>query len=118
MTNVLIVDDEDSNLSVISEAVEIVDGCKAITAKDGKEALEKLVEPGNISLIITDYMMPPGMDGYELVKKLREDEKYKSIPVIGSSGTPSDEFKQIVDVFMKKPYELIDIIETVKRLIK
>jgi PAS domain S-box-containing protein len=78
-----------------------------IIAKDGKEAL-KLVAENKPSLIISDIIMP-GMDGYELCKKIKSDECTMDIPVIllTSLSHSEDVLEGIscgADNFITKPY--------------
>lgn len=81
---VLIVDDIESNrkyLSGIFKDTQI----NAIEAEDGEEALEltKKIKP---QIILTDIKMPK-MNGFELVKAIREDKNIKHIPVIANSAS-------------------------------
>jgi len=50
-------------------------------AKNGKEAIERLYHEPDINLVLMDIMMPE-MDGYEAIQKIREDKKYKKLPII------------------------------------
>ena len=52
-----------------------------VVANDGVEALEKIKEMAEIDLILMDMMMPR-MDGYEAMRKIRENSKYRSLPII------------------------------------
>ena len=77
---VLIVDDNPTNLSVLSEHLR-AEGYKISTAKSGEKALKqvKRIMP---HMILLDVMMPPGIDGFETCHRLKEDEETKHIPVI------------------------------------
>jgi DNA-binding response OmpR family regulator len=87
---VLIVDDEPFNLDLLEQ--ELGDQNYAIErANDGMEALEK-VASFKPDVILLDYMMPK-MNGIEVVKRLRQDEKYKSLPVILLTAKGSQEDK-------------------------
>jgi response regulator RpfG family c-di-GMP phosphodiesterase len=76
---ILIVDDERQNIKMLSEFLR--DTYKIMAAKNGEQALK--AAQGNIvpDLILLDIMMP-GIDGYEVCKKLKADKKTKHIPVI------------------------------------
>jgi CheY-like chemotaxis protein len=52
-----------------------------IFAKNGREGIEKLKANKNINLILMDIMMPE-MDGYEAMKTIRKENKYKKLPII------------------------------------
>jgi CheY-like chemotaxis protein len=77
--NVVIVDDEPDNLEVLSEALLMFD-VKIRTALEGQEAV-KLIEADHPTLIITDLSMP-GIDGYQLLYKIRHMAGMETIPVI------------------------------------
>lgn len=75
---ILIVDDDVKNLRLMSAIIE-KDGYIFDTAVDGIEALEK-AKSFSPDLIFLDIMMP-GMDGYEVCRKLKEDTLLRDIPV-------------------------------------
>lgn len=77
--SVLIVDDNQDNLKVISNYLLKKD-YKIALATDGESAL-RILESNKIDLILLDIMMP-GMDGFEVCTKLKEKKETKDIPVI------------------------------------
>jgi signal transduction histidine kinase/DNA-binding response OmpR family regulator/CHASE3 domain sensor protein len=77
---VLVVDDDVRNIYSLTKALEVLK-MNVITAIDGKEALKALEEHPEIDVVLLDMMMP-NMDGYETATRIREDNKYKSLPVI------------------------------------
>lgn len=80
MTNqILIVDDVLDNIQVAMNILQ-EDGYDLAFARGGKEALE-LLEFEETDLILLDIMMPE-LDGYEVCKRLKENEKTRSIPII------------------------------------
>ncbi|MBU2881775.1 response regulator [Psychrosphaera sp. B3R10] len=76
--NVLVVDDEPTNLKVLNNILK--DMYKLTFAKSGQEAL-RLIEKDKPDLILLDVMMPE-MTGYEVCETLKQSSLYKSIPVI------------------------------------
>lgn len=76
---VLIVDDVEVNRVILEEIIKEM-GCVPILAESGEEALE-LLKKGLPQLILTDISMP-GMDGYELCKILKSNERTRGIPII------------------------------------
>ncbi|MBK5193145.1 MAG: response regulator [Flavobacteriaceae bacterium] len=81
--NILVVDDEASQLALARELIKSV-GMNCDIASNGEEALTKL-ENKSYHLVVTDIQMPK-MDGFNLVKALKNDPKFSEIPVIAVSG--------------------------------
>ena len=77
--HILIVDDNIKNLQVTAKTLKD-EGYLISLAQDGKSALEQL-QTQKPQLILLDIMMPE-MDGYEVCKKIKEQEKLAEIPVI------------------------------------
>ncbi len=78
MPTILIVDDVIENIAVIGRA--LADDYEVRFATNGPQALEA-VESGSISLILLDIDMP-GMDGYEVCRRLKSQETTRGIPII------------------------------------
>lgn len=76
----LIVDDMPENLSVLGELLRDA-GYRVRVANSGRVALRHAAQAPQPDLILLDVMMP-GMDGYEVLKRLREDAATAEIPVI------------------------------------
>lgn len=88
---VLVVDDVPSARKIVVRILKNL-GVEFIeTANNGKEALEK-IRAGGVGLVISDWDMPE-MDGIELVKILRSEQKTKALPfiIISSSADPDTE---------------------------
>jgi len=77
---VLVVDDDVRNIYSLTKALEVLK-MNVITAIDGKEALKVLADNPDTDVVLLDMMMP-NMDGYETAKRIREDNKFKNLPVI------------------------------------
>ena len=82
---VLLVDDEKVSLKILSDLLK--DDVDIALAKNGIQALDKIsqVKP---DLILMDVLMP-GIDGFEVTKKLRANKATESIPVIFITGLNS-----------------------------
>ncbi len=76
---ILIVDDSESIREVVSFTLENA-GFNVLVANDGTDAL-KYFDGREIDLLITDLHMPE-MNGIELIKKVRENDTYKRIPIL------------------------------------
>jgi two-component system chemotaxis response regulator CheY len=107
--NVLIVDDSMTMRSVIRKVISIsgFDVGNFFEAGDGKEALEILNEQW-IDLVLSDINMPE-MDGLTFLKKMREHEVYKNIPVVmitteGSRACIDEAMSLGVKGYIQKPF--------------
>ena len=79
MAKILVVDDEEHIVMILKDSLEF-SGFQVVTAYNGVEALER-VELDSPDLIILDIGMPK-LDGWEVCRRLKSDEKTKAIPVI------------------------------------
>ena len=77
---ILIIDDDPRNIYSLTKSLESLK-MNIVTAIDGKEALKALEEHPEIDVVLLDMMMP-NMDGYETATHIRENKKYKNLPVI------------------------------------
>ncbi len=77
---VLLVDDDMRNIFALSSALQSYDLLVEI-ANDGEEALEKLAVSADIDIVLMDVMMPK-MDGYEAMKRIRQQNKWARLPII------------------------------------
>ncbi len=85
---VLIVDDEPTNLQLLSNQLQ--GEYLVLVAKSGQQALHRL-NNNNIDLVLLDIVMPD-MDGYEVIYAIKENPQFNNIPVIFiSSRTESEE---------------------------
>ena len=106
--NVLVVDDSATVRKFISVSLSM-QGFKVVTACDGMDALEKLPSE-NVDLIITDLTMP-NMDGFELIRSLRENPQYRDLPVIILSSLNDTVSKETgsklgIESYVVKPFSL------------
>lgn len=104
---VLVVDD---SLTARNQVMQLLKrrNFKVIGAPDGTKALEILEQHDNIKMVITDQEMP-GMDGIELVQKIRKMHNKSEIIIIGVSGADKSHqsarfIKNGADDFLRKPF--------------
>jgi CheY-like chemotaxis protein len=90
---VLVVDDDILNIFSLSSVLE-ARGIIVVAASSGKEALEKLKLGTTFDAILTDVMMPE-MDGLELMRILRADDRYFKIPIIALTAKAMKEDRTI-----------------------
>lgn len=105
---ILAVDDSATVRKFVSVALTM-QGFTVVQACDGMDALEKLPNQ-QVDLVITDLNMP-NMDGFELIKALRENPAYKDLPVIILTSLIDDASKNTgaglgVSSYLVKPFSL------------
>lgn len=101
---ILVVDDEARMRKLIRDYLERK-GYQVTEAENGLEAVELFYEEKNIALIILDVMMPK-MDGWEVVKEIRQSSKVP-IMMLTARGEEKDElqgFQLGVDEYISKPF--------------
>ncbi len=99
--SVLIVDDNPTNLSVLSEYLT-TRGLKISISKSGEQALQR-VERIKPDLILLDVMMPSGIDGFEVCRRLKANEATQEIPIMFMTALSEtvDKVKGFERVFQK-----------------
>ncbi|MFQ5626518.1 MAG: response regulator, partial [Methyloligellaceae bacterium] len=115
---VLIVDDIEANIKLL-EARLTVEYFETLTAHSGEEALRICAEEG-ADVVLLDVMMP-GMDGFEVCRRLKADPKSQHIPVVMVTALdqPADKVKGLeagADDFLTKPVNDLALITRVKNL--
>jgi CheY-like chemotaxis protein len=85
METILIVEDEVTSREILTELLE-KEGREIVTAGDGEEALERLMELPRPCLIVLDLMMPR-MNGWEFLRRQTGDPSIANIPTIVLSGS-------------------------------
>jgi len=116
---VLLVDDDADIVEFLQYNLE-KEGFKVVSANNGNEALSKLNK--NIDLILLDIMMPD-MNGFDVLKKIRQSDYYKDIPVIflTAKSSETDEIKGLnlgAHDFIAKPISPQKLIARVKTNIR
>lgn len=91
---------------------------KVISATDGEEAFN-IIKNETVSLAIVDIMMPK-MNGYELIKNIRN---FSEIPIIITSAKSMDNDKILgidlgADIYITKPFNPLEVVAYVKSLLK
>jgi diguanylate cyclase (GGDEF)-like protein/PAS domain S-box-containing protein len=117
---ILVVDDQPQNIELL-EAHLVPQGYEIVKAANGEEALGKL--SGNqIDLILLDVMMP-GMDGFEVTRRVRQNNKHRLLPIILVTALreTEDRVKGIeagCDDFISKPIDKTELLARIRSLLK
>lgn len=117
---ILIVDDLPQNIELL-EAYLAPQGYEILTASNGAEALEKLASHP-VDLILLDVMMP-GIDGFEVARRVRQNDTMRLLPIILVTALheTEDRIKGIeagCDDFISKPVDKSELVARVRSLLK
>ncbi len=117
---ILVVDDLTQNNDLL-EAYLVPQGYEVIKAVSGEEAL-KILADSQIDLILLDVMMP-GMDGFEVTRRIRQDKKNKLMPIILVTALKEteDRIKGIqagCDDYISKPFNKMELLARIQSLLK
>jgi CheY-like chemotaxis protein len=124
---ILVVDDDDADALMITEALEATDGDSRVDrVADGREALDYLRGEGQFSgasrpdLILLDLNMPR-MDGRETLTAIKNDERLKAIPVVilttsGAAPDIASSYQHRANAYVTKPFGLDDFESTVRQI--
>ncbi len=113
---ILIVDDEPQNLHVLMEIIK--EDYAVVAATNGEKALELAAKDPAPNLIFLDILMP-GMDGFEVLAKLKSNDATKDIPVIFVSAEDKahampEEAKKNSAGYLTKPVDPQAILDAIK----
>jgi CheY-like chemotaxis protein len=113
---VLVVEDNDKNMKLFRDVLQ-ASGYSTFEATTGEEAVELalLHEP---ALVLMDVQLP-GIDGVEALKKLRQDERTASIPVLAlTAQAMSGDRERFLDAgfdgYVSKPVDVVELLQAVR----
>jgi CheY-like chemotaxis protein len=119
---VLIVEDAEICASTLEIIFSSIEGLKILTAPDAERAWEFLEsQPEKIDALVTDLHMP-GMDGFELMDRVRRHERYASVPIVVITGCTDPEIARSArdhgaNAVFIKPYSPAAVREKLERLL-
>ncbi len=116
---ILLVDDEPNLVKIISRRLA-AEGFEVSVATDGEAALER-ARTEKPDLILLDVMMPK-LSGYEVCRQLKQDVRYKTIPILmltALAQQSDEEFGLEVgaDAYMRKPFKTQQLLDKINELI-
>ncbi len=117
---ILFVDDEPDQVMMISLRLQ-KNGYTVISATNGEEGLKKAIEE-NPALILLDMLMP-GIDGFEVCRRLRKNPATKHIPIISTTAVGIDDVEfqchaAGANDCVRKPYDSADLLIKIRRLLE
>jgi DNA-binding response OmpR family regulator len=123
---ILLVEDEEHLAAGIRFNLEL-DGYEVETIADGLRALERLVPAPDgampappIDLVVLDVMLP-GLDGFQIVERMRQAGNYTAVLMLTAKGLPEDVVEGLeagADDYLPKPFDLPVLLARVKGLIR
>lgn len=112
---ILIVEDDQDLVFILKEALQS-QGYGVLTAPEGVEGL-RILKANVIDLMIVDLTMP-GMNGWRFAMKVRQEEQYKTTPIIVLSGLlerdSNPEKFEAASAYMVKPFDILKLMEKIK----
>ena len=114
MPKILIADDEKEIVRLLRMYLES-DDITVLEANDGQQAVA-IVRGNDIDLALVDIMMPK-MDGYQVIKQIRQQDKYIPVMVISAKVTLSDRVLGMdigADDYITKPFEPLEVAAKVR----
>ncbi len=126
MPRVLLVEDEEHLAAGIRFNLEL-DGYEVETIGDGLHALDRVVPAQQgappappIDLVVLDVMLP-GLDGFQIVERMRQAGNYTAVLMLTAKGLPEDVVEGLeagADDYLPKPFDLPVLLARVKGLIR
>jgi DNA-binding NarL/FixJ family response regulator len=117
---ILVADDNLGTRLSVSDYLEI-SGYSVIAAEDGQQALS-MIETYHPHILVTDINMPR-MDGYELVRKVRQKPAFRLLPVVFLTERTSTEerikgYQTGCDLYLPKPFEMQELGAVIRSLLE
>lgn len=112
---VLVVDDNEALRENLAEALQL-EGYAVAVAADGKAALERLADDPPPRVVLLDLMMP-GMDGADLLARIRGDPRLAGVRVVMTSGSTGLRSRvPAADAILPKPFGVRELLSALRKV--
>jgi CheY-like chemotaxis protein len=122
MTQTILIVEDSDNVAPLEIALGALENTQVVLLSNGREALKLLRATSiEIAAIVTDLHLPQ-VDGFELIRNIRADDRYSRLPIVVVSGDSHPELPERLrvlgaDAFFRKPYSPAEIRHTLKGLL-
>jgi CheY-like chemotaxis protein len=125
---ILLVEDNEGDVEMVERALQdVTPPCHLSVAKDGMEGMDRLFRRGDFAgtnapqLVLLDLNMPR-LNGKELLKQVKQDEKLKAVPVIvlTSSEAASDiqqSYAAHANAYVVKPFDVGEFMDRIRDIV-
>ena len=118
-TRILLVDDEPSIVKMVGKRLEI-EGFDVLIAMDGQDGLTK-ARAERPDLIVLDLMLPK-LNGYEVCTMLKQDGRYRHIPIVLFSAKAQEKDEKLgmecgANAYVRKPFRAQELLEKIRALL-
>lgn len=115
--------DDDSEMVALGKLILEREGFDVLSAYGGKEGLDILDRDSNVDLVLLDIMML-GMDGWQVLEKIKHNEKLAHIPVIMLTArhyledeNKTTDYSKLFDGYVVKPFVVRDLLGKINKLL-
>jgi two-component system, cell cycle response regulator DivK len=114
---ILVVEDNEKNKKLVRDVLE-ASGYRTLEAATGEQGVERAVDH-RPDLVLMDVQLPD-IDGVEVLRRMRADERTASVPVLALTAQAMDGDRERFlaagfDGYLSKPVDIADLVSTVKR---
>jgi CheY-like chemotaxis protein len=116
VARILVVDDNEALRENLAEALQL-EGYDVAMAADGAKALELLAGDPSFGVVLVDLRMP-GLDGREVVERIRQDPRLAGIRVVLTTGYTGPRARTGIqaDAFLTKPFGVRELLAAIHRV--
>lgn len=122
MTQTVLIIEDNDDVTALEIALATLDGVKVVIVTSGLDAIKLLRLPSTeIAAVVTDLHLPY-VDGFELIRAIRADQRHSRLPIVVVSGDSQPDLAERLRVlgataFFPKPYSPAEIRQSLKGLL-